>query len=113
MGRKPLPKSEVRRVISVSLKPATLEAIERMRGDTPRSQWVEQIVEHLMPSFMVKNIEDFQDYYVINCEDCQKQFIVNEKIEELRKYGYDDIYHCPKCFRELKTQLIENDGLME
>jgi len=47
MGRKPLPPSEVRRVISVSLKPATIEAIDHLRGDTTRSRWVEEMVGHL------------------------------------------------------------------
>jgi len=47
MGRKPLPKGERREVISISLKPATIEAIERLRGDTLRSRWLEEMIGHL------------------------------------------------------------------
>jgi len=47
MGRKPLPEGEKREVISISLKPATIEAIDHLRGDTTRSRWVEEMVGHL------------------------------------------------------------------
>ncbi len=67
MGRKPLPKSEVRRVISVSLKPATIEAIERMRGDKTRSKWVEEMIEHLLPIF-----DGLKPQGSIRCSNCYK-----------------------------------------
>jgi len=47
MGRKPLPEGERREVISISLKPATIQAIEALRGDTPRSRWLEECIGHL------------------------------------------------------------------
>jgi len=65
MGRKPLPKSEVRRVISVSLKPATIEALDRMRGDTARSRWVEEMIEHLLP--IHQGLKPQGSIYCTNC----------------------------------------------
>jgi len=67
MGRKPLPKSEVRRVISVSLKPATIEAIDHLRGDTTRSRWVEEMVGHLEAIG-----EGFRPKVAIYCTNCYK-----------------------------------------
>ena len=34
-------------MISISLKPATIEAIERLRGNTMRSRWFEEMIGHL------------------------------------------------------------------
>jgi len=76
MGRKPLPPSEVRRVISVSLKPATLEAIERMRGDTTRSRWVEEMVEQILPIHMA--LEPMGAIYCTNCYRRQDVGTFNE-----------------------------------
>ena len=73
MGRKPLPKSEVRRVISVSLNPVTITALDRMRGDTARSRWVEEMIEHLLPIHMAVKPQG-----AIICDNCNQRQIVGE-----------------------------------
>lgn len=94
MGRKPLPKSEVRRVISVSLKPATITALDAMRGDTARSRWVEEMIEHLLPISQVMNA---QAKYEIYCFKCEMGWHCNEKLEGER---IDETsYNCPRCHR--------------
>jgi len=45
MGRKPLPRNERREVISISLKPAVIAAIDILRGDEPRSRYIEALLE--------------------------------------------------------------------
>ena len=91
MGRKPLPISEVRRVISVSLKPSTIDAIDHMRGDTPRSRWLEQMVEHLQPIHEGVNAVQYE----LICDSCQKTWILNKKMEKQRLD--DNYFHCPRC----------------
>jgi metal-responsive CopG/Arc/MetJ family transcriptional regulator len=73
MGRKPLPKGERREVISISLKPATLEAIERMKGMKTRSKWFEEMVEHLLPIHDGINKHTPQKTYLFYCDSCDKQ----------------------------------------
>jgi len=94
MGRKPLPKSEVRRVISVSLKPATITALDRMRGDTARSRWVEEMIEHLLP---IHEGFESKPIYQVSCESCLKGWIINSKMDYQKVRGYNDRYHCPRC----------------
>jgi len=101
MGRKPLPKSDVRRVISVSLKPATIEALDLMRGDTARSRWVEEMIEHLLPISQSVNRVNFE----INCSSCEKGWLCNEKLQPLR---FDEkSFHCPRCHRVITQEAIE------
>ena len=109
MGRKPLPKSEVRRVISVSLKPATLEAIERMRGETSRSKWVEQMVEHLLPIHNGLN----QTEKFIHCQRCDRAWIVNAKLERaMLNHGH--YYDCPNFLRfDCKEKLTVQERVIE
>jgi len=95
MGRKPLPKSEVRRVISVSLKPATITALDTMRGDTARSRWVEEMIEHLLP---ISEVMNAQPRYEIYCFKCEMGWHCNEKLESQR-IGLTDGYNCPRCHR--------------
>lgn len=45
MGRKPLPKNKRREVVSISLKPAIIAALDTLRGEEPRSRWIEAILE--------------------------------------------------------------------
>jgi hypothetical protein len=110
MGRKPLPKGERREVISISLKPATLEAIERMRGDTQRSRWIEQMVEHLLPIHLgLSRTEKF-----IQCEPCGKAWTVNAKLERsMLNHGH--YYDCPNFLKfDCKEKLtIEERDLNE
>jgi len=73
MGRKPLPKGERREVISISLKPATLEAIERMKGMKTRSKWFEEMVEHLLPIF-----DGLKPQGSIRCTNCYKTQSIGE-----------------------------------
>jgi len=65
MGRKQLPKGERREVISISLKPATIEAIERLRGNTKRSRWLEEMIGHL--SAIASGLEPIGS---IRCDHC-------------------------------------------
>ena len=67
MGRKPLPKGEKREVISISLKPTTIEAIEALRGDTPRSRWLEECIDHLQAIAGAYGPRGF-----IQCDNCYK-----------------------------------------
>ena len=87
MGRKPLPKSEVRRVISVSLKPATIAALDLMRGDTARSRWVEEMIEHLQPIHAAVNPKG-----QIRCTNCYTN-------QEVGDFESGDEYQCSnmKC----------------
>lgn len=71
MGRKQLPKGERREVISISLKPATIQAIERLRGDIPRSKWMEDMVGHL--AAIAGEIRPPMGIYCSNCYKTQKR----------------------------------------
>jgi len=71
MGRKPLPKGERREVISISLKPATIEAIDHLRGDTARSRWVEEMVGHL--EALSEGLNPTGSVYCPNCYRWQKR----------------------------------------
>ena len=82
MGRKPLPKSEVKRVISVSLKPTTITALDRMRGDTARSKWVEEMIEHLLPIHMAVKPQG-----AIYCTNCYRR-------QDVGTFNEGDEYQC-------------------
>ena len=73
MGRKPLPKGERREVISISLKPATIQAIETLRGTTTRSKWVEEMVGHLAAI-----AGELKPTGSIHCNNCYKTQYVGE-----------------------------------
>jgi len=102
MGRKPLPESDVRRVISVSLKPATITALDAMRGDKARSRWVEEVIEHLLP---ISEVMNAQPKYEIYCLRCEMGWHCNEKLESQR-IG-ETTFHCPRCHRVCNRMVSE------
>jgi|TARA_R110000823_G_scaffold53329_1_gene131481 hypothetical protein len=73
MGRKPLPIGERREVISISLKPATIQAIEALRGDTTRSKWIEEMIGHLRAI-----AGELKPKGSIHCNNCNKVQFVGE-----------------------------------
>ena len=84
------------------LKPATIEAMERMRGDTARSKWVEEMIEHLLPIHLGVNRKEL----FIHCERCQKSWVVNDKLEK-SMLNQGDYYTCPNFLRhDCKEELI-------
>ena len=82
MGRKPLPKGERREVISISLKPATIEAIDRMKGMKPRSKWIEEMVEHLLPIH-----DGLKPQGAIYCTNCYRR-------QDVGTFNDGDEYQC-------------------
>jgi hypothetical protein len=109
MGRKKLPKGERREVISISLKPATIEAIERMRGDKTRSTWVEEMVEHILPIHLgVNELET-----VIECQRCNKAWVVNDKLER-SMFNQGHYYDCPNMLKvECPEKLTVEERVIE
>lgn len=73
MGRKQLPKGERREVISISLKPATIQAIETLRGTTTRSKWMEEMIGHL--AAIAGEIRPPMGIYCTNCYKTQKRVL--------------------------------------
>ena len=73
MGRKPLPAGERREVISISLKPMTIKAIDSLRGDSTRSRWLEECVGHL--AAIAGEIRPPQGIYCTNCYKTQKRVL--------------------------------------
>jgi len=71
MGRKPLKEGQRREVISISLKPATIKAIEVLRGDTPRSRWIEEVIGHLVA--ISGGLRTTGSIYCSNCYKWQKR----------------------------------------
>jgi len=71
MGRKPLPKGERREVISISLKPKTIKAIDDLRGDTTRSRWIEELVGHI--EAISEGLKPTGSVYCPNCYKWQKR----------------------------------------
>jgi len=87
----------------VSLKPATIEAIERMRGDKTRSKWVEEMVEHLLP--IHDGLKEVKTYYIY-CDQCDHR----QKTKCTSTLEFD---YCknPKCVEYFGAQLPVKEGV--
>lgn len=80
MGRKRIPASQRREVISISLKPAVIASMDDyLSHDQSRSKWIEHIIEkHLAIQKVNEKTEDIEPKviksYSCYCEDCDITF---------------------------------------
>jgi len=96
MGRKSLPKNKRREVVSISLKPAIIAAIDTLRGEEPRSRWIEAILEQRI------NLP----VWGIICEKCEYEWSLSKmskREKTLSRTKDPSAYNCPHGCNGLLT----------
>ena len=97
MGRKRIPASQRREVISISLKPATIQNMDdHLTHDQSRSKWIEHIIEkHLAIKVIAQKEEDLEPViiksYSCYCASCDITF--SNPHDFMMQHHY-----CTKCF---------------
>ena len=94
MGRKRLPSSKRREVISISLKPSTIDTIDHhLQHDQSRSKWIEHIIlKHLKATQKPKTTEPVvKESFSAYCNDCDILYSNPQSFMMERHY-------CTKCY---------------
>lgn len=106
MGRKRIPKTQRREVISISLKPSTIALIdEQISEDTPRSQFIERAVLEYLKSYFQQGYVDETPYYIqsqFDCLECEKTYRSKRILKEMYCKGCQSFV---PLSRQLKVEL--------
>jgi len=98
MGRKRLPSSKRREVISISLKPSTIDMIDHhLSHEQSRSKWIEHIVlKHLKATGKHQTSEPkVKESYSAYCESCDVTYSNPQSF-------IMEHFFCTGCFNQTK-----------
>lgn len=102
MGRKTLPRSKVRQVLSISLPPSLIDRLDTTLNGRTRSRVIEGLIELSLKNKSL--ITDFNESrHIWSCLDCSNRWATNRPLNKT--------IMCNK--KSCRSEKIEYEGVME